>query len=69
MDACQNHYATFRFISPMVFLGRDRYQERSGLYAMLQREAAGRPYAESLHLTDDPADAVAFFQSHPPRAS
>jgi len=57
MDATQNHYKTFGQISPMIFLGSQRYVAETGLFPMLQNLAQGREYAEHLHLTDDP-DAV-----------
>ena len=60
MDATQNHYKTFGNISPMVFLGKKRYTEETGLYPLLQRLAEGREYAEQLHLTDEPEDVVDF---------
>ena len=58
MDATQNHYKTFGHISPMVFLGRERYVDQTGLFPMLQRLADGCDYAELLHLSDDPAEIV-----------
>ena len=69
MDATQNHYKTFGHISPMVFLGTERYVEETGLFPMLQRLAEGRDYAELLHLTDEPDDVVEFiskFELDPP---
>ena len=66
MDAAQNHYATFDYVSPMVFLGRKRYTEETQLYPTLQQLAAGRTYADYLALTDVPAEVVAFIQRHPP---
>jgi predicted Rossmann-fold nucleotide-binding protein len=65
-DAAQNHYTTFRYVSPMVFLGVQHWEEEKGLFGLLQRLAAGKPYAELLHLTDDPTDAVAWIVDHPP---
>jgi len=65
-DATQNHYATFEYLSPMVFLGRHRYGEETGIYDLLTRLAKDRPYREYLHLTDSPREALAFIQSHPP---
>ena len=68
MDAAQNHYVTFDFISPMVFLGRDRYAEETQLYATLRQLAEGRAYAAYLTLTDEPEEVVAFLRAHPPVA-
>ena len=67
MDAAQNHYATFDYVSPMIFLGRHRYTVETQLYPTLQQLAAGRTYADYLALTDVPAEVVAFIEQHPPR--
>lgn len=66
MDATQNHYVTFDFISPMVFLGTERYTGQTQLYPLIQELAAGRDYARYLHLTDDPEEVVTFIDQHPP---
>jgi predicted Rossmann-fold nucleotide-binding protein len=58
MDAAQNHYGTFEYVSPMIFLGADRYGPRTGLYETLQRLAKGRQYESMLALTDDAAEVV-----------
>jgi predicted Rossmann-fold nucleotide-binding protein len=65
-DAAQNHYTTFRYASPMVFLGVEHWEHEKGLFGLLRRLAAGKPYGELLHLTDDPADAVQWILDHPP---
>ncbi|MEM9930944.1 MAG: hypothetical protein AAF840_14075 [Bacteroidota bacterium] len=66
MDATQNHYVTFDYVSPMVFLGRKRYTKDTDLYALITQLAQGRSYAEYLHLTDEPAEVVTFIDHHPP---
>ena len=66
MDLCQNHYATFKYISPMVFLDRQYYEEETLVYPMLQRFAAGRKYQEFLGIFDDVNDVVEFIEAHPP---
>ena len=63
MDATQNHYKTFGHISPMVFLGRERYVEETGLFPMLQKLATGRDYADLLFLSDEPAEVVEFISA------
>ena len=68
MDAAQNHYGTFDYVSPMVFLGSDRYTRQTKLYELVRQLAAGRQYDDMLHLTDAPADVLAFIQAHPPVA-
>lgn len=66
MDATQNHYGTFGYYSPMVFLGRQRYVKDTSLYPLVQQLAQGRKYAEMLFITDKPEEVVTFIQQHPP---
>ncbi len=66
MDATQNHYVTFDFVSPMVFLGTKRYSVDTQLYPVLTQLAKGKAYADYLYLTDDPAEVVTFIDQHPP---
>lgn len=65
-DAAQNHYGTFDYYSPMVFLGKTHYEQTNGIYPLLQNLAKGRKYADLLHLTDSPEEVVAFIKAHPP---
>jgi len=65
-DAAQNHYASLDWVSPMVFLGRERYVEETGLYPLLERLAVGRRYRELLCCSDDPDEIVGFIREHPP---
>jgi len=66
MDAAQNHYVTFGFVSPMVFLGKKRYVEDTDLFALITQLSEGKAYADYLHLTDDPAEVVTFIDNHTP---
>ncbi len=66
MDAAQNHYVTFDYVSPMVFLGRDRYAKQTMLYPLIEQLAAGRAYADYLFLTDEPDEVLTFINLHPP---
>ncbi len=66
MDATQNHYVTFGYVSPMVFLGRQRYTQETNLYPLIEQLAAGQVYADYLHLTDEPGEVVTFIDKHPP---
>jgi predicted Rossmann-fold nucleotide-binding protein len=67
MDAAQNHYGTFGWYSPMVFLGVQRYTEQTDIYPLIQQLADGTEYREFLTLTDSPREAVDFIEEHPPR--
>lgn len=65
-EAAQNHYGTYGYYSPMIFLGKKRYIEDTALYSVLHQLAVGMPYKELLYLTDDPELAVDFIENHPP---
>ncbi len=66
MDATQNHYGTFNYLSPMVFLGKEHYSVKTMIYPLVQQLAWGRKYYDLLHITDDPKDVLRFLQKHPP---
>ncbi|MDF1825265.1 MAG: hypothetical protein P1U68_11525 [Verrucomicrobiales bacterium] len=66
MDAAQNHYGTFDFVSPMIFLGKDRYGPETGIFETLQKLAEGRQYQAMLGLSDDPDEVVRLISSHHP---
>jgi predicted Rossmann-fold nucleotide-binding protein len=66
-DAAQNHYQTFELTSPMVFLGRDRWATRTSHYKLITELSEGFPWSAFIGLVDDPAEAVAFIRSRPPR--
>lgn len=66
MDATQNHYGTFNYYSPMVFLGRKRYEKETMLYPLLRQLAWGKEYATLLHLTDSPEEVLKFIEKNPP---
>lgn len=65
-DACQNHYATFGEISPMVFFGNERYTVETPLWETLNVLAEGRHYKDLLFLSDEVEEIVEFIKSHPP---
>jgi predicted Rossmann-fold nucleotide-binding protein len=65
-EAAQNHYGTYGYYSPMVFLGKKRYVEDTALYSVLHQLAVGMPYKDLLYLTDDAELAVNFIENHPP---
>jgi len=68
-DACQNHYASHGEVSPMVFLGSDRYTRETPLWETVRAVAQGRHYHDLLLLSDEVAEIVAFIKAHPPVAS
>lgn len=56
-DAAQNHYATYGFASPMVFLGKSYWTEVKPVYPLLKQLAAGHDYERWLLISDD-VDAI-----------
>lgn len=67
MDAAQNHYATFGCVSPMVFLGRERYEETTGIFSTLSSLASGQEYESMLFLCEEPDEVVEAIVSHSPK--
>lgn len=65
-EAAQNHYGTFGFYSPMVFLGVKRYTEETALYSVLHQLANNMKYKDLLYLTDEAEEAASFIINHPP---
>ena len=68
MDAAQNHYATFNYYSPMVFLGRQRYEIDTMIYPLLRQLSYGKEYHDQLYLSDEPAEVLTFLKEHGPIA-
>lgn len=66
-EATQNHYGTFNYYSPMVFLGIERYEVQTLIYPLLRQLAWGKEYFDMLYLTDEPEEVVKFIQKHPPK--
>jgi predicted Rossmann-fold nucleotide-binding protein len=64
-DAAQNHYATFEYVSPMVFLGVDHFTVEAPSFPLL-RKVANDKYRDLLFLSDEPAEIVEWLKAHPP---
>jgi hypothetical protein len=65
INAAQNHYATFNYCSPMLFLGQSHYLQ-SQVYSCLAQQAVGHSYAQMIAISDEPQELLAFLKSHPP---
>lgn len=65
-EATQNHYGTYGYYSPMVFLSKKRYVEDTSLYSTLHQLAVGTKYKDLLFLTDEPEQVLNYIQNHPP---
>jgi len=66
MDATQNHYCTFNYFSPMVFLGKKRYEIDTMIYPLLKQLSFGKEYHDLLFISDEPKEIVDFLKVHPP---
>ncbi|MEZ4459857.1 MAG: hypothetical protein R3E66_09035 [bacterium] len=68
MDLAQNHYATFKVRSPMVFVGREVFED---VYALIrgfvERRGMAEVYGDMITMLDEPTDILEFIQTHPPR--
>ena len=58
MDATQNHYVTFDYVSPMIFLGENRYKKETMLFDCISQLAKGKKYADYLLCTDDHEEVI-----------
>ena len=65
-DAAQNHYSTYQYTSPMVFFGRDYFENKLPVMQLLRKLSDKKPYAEFLTITDDQLEIVDFITNHPP---
>jgi len=52
-DATQNHYKTQGIASPMIFLGKQYWQETKPVYPLLVKLAEGQEYSRLLGIEDD----------------
>jgi predicted Rossmann-fold nucleotide-binding protein len=68
-DATQNHYGTFNYFSPMVFLGKERYEVETLIFPLLKQLSYNKKYHDMLMLTDDPEEILKFLKTHPPVAA
>ena len=63
-DACQNHYVSADGgWTPMVFFGEAYWTWKRPVFPMLTQLAAGRPYAQGIHLSDDPREILEIIEA------
>ncbi|MCB0706197.1 MAG: hypothetical protein KDC34_12840 [Saprospiraceae bacterium] len=65
-DATQNHYGTMNYYSPMVFLGKQRYELDTLIFPLLRQLSRGTSYHDLLFITDEPQEVLRFLQDNPP---
>lgn len=66
MDAAQNHYGSFKLVSPMVFFGKKFWTEQNPVYPLLKQLAGSKQYGKLLSISDDPKAIVQFIQENEP---
>ena len=66
MDAAQNHYGTYNYYSPMIFMGRDHYEHDTAIFPLLKRLARKQTYEKLLFLSDEVDEILRFIQDNPP---
>ena len=65
-DAAQNHYGTYGYISPMVFAGKQRYEQETRLFEVVKSLAGDLPYRDMMFLSDEPEEILEIIRNHPP---
>jgi predicted Rossmann-fold nucleotide-binding protein len=68
VDAAQNHYGSFEYVSPMAFLGVDHYTRRSAHWTLLQQLSVGRPWGRLMVVSDSPEEISGFIMRNRPVA-
>ena len=66
MDAAQNHYVTFSYRSPMVFLNEEHYVEKTGIFPLLKHLAGDKEYGKKIMVSDSITEIVQFIVDNPP---
>lgn len=66
MDAAQNHYGSFNYVSPMIFLGKKWYEIESMIFPLVKKLSYGKRYHDLLFISDDPKRIVQFIVNHKP---
>ena len=66
MDAAQNHYGSFKVVSPMVFFGKRFWTHENPVYPLLEKLAESKQYGDLLSISDSPEEIVEFIKAHEP---
>ncbi|MDZ4701556.1 MAG: hypothetical protein SH809_17725 [Rhodothermales bacterium] len=66
MDAAQNHYGSFKVVSPMVFYNTAFWSEHTPIFPLLRQLAVGKQYHDLISIHDSPDDIIHFIESHRP---
>ena len=66
MDAAQNHYGSFKVVSPMVFFGTRFWIEENPVYPLLQKLSASKQYGSLLTISDSVEEITSYINSNAP---
>ncbi len=65
-DAAQGQYASFGYVSPMVFFGRKFWSEDTFIYQLLRQISKGHTYHDLIGIGDEVEEIREFIKNHPP---
>jgi predicted Rossmann-fold nucleotide-binding protein len=65
-DAAQNHYSTYDYVSPMVFFGRNYFQNKLPVIQLISSLSKNKSYSNSIYISDNQVDIIDFIKKHPP---
>lgn len=65
-DACQNHYLTTGYASPMVFLGQEFWTKTQPIFPLLRHLSKEKVYHHNIALCDSPEEVLAYFEGSTP---
>ena len=64
MDATQNHYGVFEYVSPMIFLGKEFWQKTTGVIPVLDWLSEGLQYKELITVTDSTEEVISAIKAY-----
>lgn len=64
MDVTEDHFRTFGYSSPLLFLGIETYTHRILVVWMLGTLSAEKPSLDQLLVSDEPTEMLRFLESH-----
>ncbi|MFC1616427.1 LOG family protein [Patescibacteria group bacterium] len=65
-DASQNHYQSYGYTSPMIFLDKKYWSEDRKVYQLLKSLSEGLKYGEMITISDEINEIVDFIEKNPP---
>ena len=66
MDAAQNHYGSFKVVSPMVFFGTQFWIEENPVYPLLKKLSASKQYGSMLTISDSVDEISSYIIANAP---